>query len=245
MKENIKLFIEKDYEAASQKACELFVNRLKSYPSGVFGFATGSTPIGLYKALVKLSEESKIDLTRITAFNLDEYFPIKAEDPQSYAYFMAENLFDAVKLPKENRNIPSGEAKDPNEECRLYEAKIIKSGGIKLQILGIGLNGHIGFNEPDKVFSRQVSYTKLADETLRVNSKFFDSMDLVPKYAITMGIHTIMMAEEILLIVTGESKAEILKKALNGPITPSVPASALQLHRNVKVIADEEAGKLL
>ena len=243
MKENIRLYVEKDYEAVSQRACEIFVSKVKAHPAGVFGFATGSTPIGLYKELVKLSNESEIDLTKITAFNLDEYFPINADDPQSYAYFMAANLFNAVGLG--NRNIPSGEAKSPNEECRLYEEKILKSGGIKLQILGIGSNGHIGFNEPDKVFSRKVSYVKLAGETVQANSRFFESMDMVPKHAITMGIHTIMMAEEILLIAAGQAKAEILRDALIGPITPAVPASALQLHRNVSVVIDQEAGKFL
>ena len=245
MRENIRIFIENDYDAASQKACEIFTKKLKEHPKGVFGFATGSTPIGMYKELVKLSEESRIDLSKITAFNLDEYFPINADDPQSYEYFMAANLFDAVKLPKESRNIPSGKAKDAHGECRLYEKKILKSGGIKLQILGIGNNGHIGFNEPDSVFSREVSYVKLADETIQANSRFFESLDMMPKHAITMGIHTIMMAQEILLIATGEVKAGILRDALFGPITPSVPASALQLHRNVNVVTDVEAGKLL
>ena len=245
MRNNIRIFIEKDYAAASQKACEIFIKKIKEYPEGSFGFATGSTPLGMYKELIKLSNESKIDMTKITAFNLDEYFPVRADDPQSYEYCMAANLFDAVGLPKESRNIPSGEAKDANEECRLYEEKITKSGGIKLQILGIGNNGHIGFNEPDSVFSREVSYVALADDTIQANSRFFSSLDLVPKHAITMGIRTIMMAREILLIATRKAKTEILKEALYGPITPRVPASALQLHRNVNVVTDREAGMLL
>ena len=245
MKKNIRVYIEQDYAAASLKACEIFASRVQEFPKCVYGFATGSTPVGMYKELVKLSNESKIDLTQITAFNLDEYYPIKENDSQSYAYFMAENLFDAVKLPKTNRNIPSGEAADANEECKLYEEKIEKCGGIKLQILGIGNNGHIGFNEPNGVFSRETNFVKLTDDTVSANSRFFDSVDMVPKHAITMGIYTIMMAEEILLIATGEGKAKILKEALHGPITPSVPASAIQLHRNVSVVADKHAGKLL
>ena len=244
MKKNIRIYVEKDYTAASKKACEIFAESARENPTGAFGFATGATPIGMYKELANLVKESKLDLTKIIAFNLDEYFPIKADDPQSYAYFMASNLFDAVNLPRENRNIPSGEAEDANEECKLYEEKISKSGGIKLQILGIGNNGHIGFNEPDNVFSRQTSFVRLADETVSANSRFFESTDMVPKHAITMGIHTIMMAEEILLIATGKVKAVILKDALEGPITPLVPASALQLHRNVSVVTDLEAGKL-
>ena len=245
MKKNIKVYVEKDYAAASQKACEIFAIKAKEHPTGAFGFATGSTPVGMYKELAKLSGESKIDLTKITAFNLDEYYPIKASDSQSYAYFMAKNLFDAVKLPNENRNIPCGEAKDANVECKSYEEKIVKSGGIKLQILGIGNNGHIGFNEPSSSFSRETSLVELADATVSANSRFFESIDMVPKHAITMGIYTIMMAEEILLIVSGEAKANILKEALLGPITPNVPASVLQLHRNVSVVTDQEAGKLL
>ena len=245
MKKNIKVFIEKDYAAASQKACEIFAKKAREHPTGAFGFATGSTPVGMYKELVKLSDESRIDLTKITAFNLDEYFPIKASDSQSYTYFMAKNLFDAVKLPSENRNIPSGEAKDANEECKSYEDKIVQGGGIKLQVLGIGNNGHIGFNEPASTFSRETSLVKLADATVSANSRFFESIDMVPKHATTMGICTIMMAEEVLLIVTGEAKAGILKEALLGPITPNVPASALQLHRNVSVVTDQDAGKFL
>ena len=245
MAKNITVFIEKDYAAASLKASDMFASRVKEYPTSVYGFATGSTPVGMYKELTRLSNESKINLTKITAFNLDEYFPIEADDPQSYAYFMAKNLFDAVGLPPESRNIPNGAAKDPIKECKLYEEKIAKSGGIKLQILGIGNNGHIGFNEPDIVFSRETNYVKLAEETVSANSRFFESMDMVPKHAITMGIYTIMMAEEILLVASGEAKAGILERALYGPITPNVPASALQLHRNVTVVTDLEAGKLL
>ena len=245
MKKNIRVFTCEDYEATSLKAAEIFTNAVLAQPNAAYGFATGSTPIGMYKELVKLSDEAKIDLTQITAFNLDEYYPIKANDSQSYAYFMAANLFDAVKLPNEKRNIPSGEAKDANEECMLYEEKISRSGGIKLQILGIGNNGHIGFNEPNEEFSSQTNFVKLADETVNANSRFFDSIELVPKHAITMGIYTIMMAEEILLIATGEGKAGIIKEALLGPITPSVPASALQLHRKVNVVIDKAAGKFL
>ena len=245
MKKNIKIYIEEDYTAASIKACEIFANKVKEFPTGAFGFATGSTPVGMYKELIKLSDESKIDLTKILAFNLDEYYPIEANDPQSYVYFMANNLFDAVRLPQDRRNIPSGKAKDPMEECKFYEEKIAKSSGIKLQILGIGSNGHIGFNEPSDVFSSETNFTKLADETVSSNSRFFESEAMVPKHAITMGIYTIMMAEEILLIATGEAKASILEIALYGPITPRVPASALQLHRNVIVVTDREAGKHL
>ena len=241
----IKIYKEKDYAAASQKACDLFVRKIKEHPTGAFGFATGSTPLGMYEELVKLAGASKIDMTKIKAFNLDEYVPIKANDPQSYANYMSRNLFDAAKLPKENRFIPNGETLDPNEECKQYEQHIALSGCIKLQILGIGNNGHIGFNEPSNVFSRETCFVELASETVSANARFFDKMDMVPRHAITMGIRTIMMAEEILLVVTGKLKSIILKDALLGPITPKIPASALQLHRNVNVVTDEEAGEFL
>ena len=245
MNKNVIIFKEKDYESASKKASEIFAKKVIEMPSGVFGFATGQTPVGMYKELVRLSNEKKIDMTKITAFNLDEYFPISADNPQSYAYFMATNLFDAVKLPKEKRFIPNGEAKEPISECKFYEDKINQSGGIGLQVLGIGNNGHIGFNEPSQEFSNETNYVRLADDTITANSRFFNSIDEVPKHAITMGIYTIMMAKEILLIATGPSKAKILKEALLGPITPTVPASVLQLHHNVSVVTDLEASKYL
>ena len=244
MKHNIIIHTKEDYNAVSLKAYEILTKKIREYPTGAFGFATGSTPIGLYKELKK--NASELDMTKITAFSLDEYYPIKQSNPQSYAYFMNTNLYDAINLPPENRNYPNGEAENALAECRRYDEKIAQSGGIKLQILGLGLNGHIGFNEPSNIdFSRCSNYTKLADETINANSRFFENTDDMPKYAITMGIRTIMMAEEILLIVTGGMKAKILKEALKGSITPLVPASALQLHRCVHVVLDQEAGKLL
>ena len=245
MKNNIKIYVENDYNAASAKACEHFAKKVNEFPTGSFGFATGSTPVGMYKEIIKLHEAGKINMLGIKAFNLDEYYPIKQSDAQSYAYFMAENLFNHVGLPNESRNIPNGEAADAESECKRYEDKIAACGGIKLQILGIGNNGHIGFNEPSDAFSRETNLVQLADDTINANSRFFASADLVPKHAITMGIYTIMMSEQILLIVSGAAKAQILRDSLFGPITPKVPASVLQLHRDVTVIVDKEAGKLL
>ena len=245
MKNNIKLYIMDDYDAVSVKAASIFAECVHSSPSSAFGFATGSTPIGMYKELIKMVRGGKVNLSKISAYNLDEYYPIKASDNQSYAYFMAHNLFDEAGLPKENRHIPDGEAPDAALECERYEEIISKSGGIKLQILGLGLNGHIGFNEPADSFSTSTNFVALAKDTIEANSRFFDSPDLVPRHAVTMGIYTIMMAKKILLIVTGGAKAGILKDALTGPITPNVPASVLQLHRDVVVVACKDAGKFL
>ena len=245
MKNNIRLEILEDYNAVSKKAASIFTKSVNSHPSSAFGFATGSTPVGMYKEIIQLAKEGKTNLTKISAFNLDEYYPIKASDNQSYAYFMAHNLFDAVNLPFENRHIPNGEAPDANLECERYEKLISCSGGIKVQILGLGHNGHIGFNEPADCFSGGTNFVSLAQETIEANSRFFDSLELVPKHALTMGIYTIMMAEKILLVVTGGAKAAILKEALVGPITPYVPASALQLHRDVVIVACRDAGKFL
>ena len=245
MKNNIKLHILSDYDAVSIKAAEIFASEVNRFPDSAFGFATGGTPVGMYKELVRLVAAGKLDLSKLTAFNLDEYYPIKADDDQSYAYFMAGNLFDPVNLPKENRHIPKGEANDPLAECKRYEELISNCGGIKLQILGLGLNGHIGFNEPAESFSTCTNFVSLAPDTIEANSRFFASPDLVPKHAITMGIYSIMMAEKILLIATGDGKAGILKEALTGPITPKVPASVLQLHRDVVVVVCKEAGKFI
>jgi len=238
---NIKLFIEENYNAMSQRAAMLFAREVKINPVGVFGFATGSTPEGMYNELKKMSASGELDMDRIVAFNLDEYYPIKAGDQKSYKHFMAKNLFDDIKLPPEKRNIPNGEAKDPKKECVYYEERIISCGGIEMQILGIGHNGHIGFNEPAESFSGTTSYVQLAENTIQANARFFEKPEDVPRHAITMGIQTIMMAKRIMLLVSGEAKAGILRDALLGPITPLVPASALQLHQNVIVVADKAA----
>ena len=243
MRKNIEIFVEKDYDAASQKAAEIFADRVRKNPSGAFGFATGATPIGMYKELVRLSGKKEVDFARVTAFSLDEYYPIKPTDENSYAQYLAKNLFDEVGLV--NRILPNGEALDPALECKRYDEAIYNSGGIKMQLLGLGLNGHIGFNEPLGIFSRYTSHVRLEEETVSANARFFKSKDDVPKYAITMGIYTIMMAEEILLLVTGEAKANILKQALFGLITPVVPASVLQLHQRLTVVTDQAAGQNL
>ena len=245
MLKNITLHIVEDYNALSCAAAQLFAETVNKNPTGNYGFATGGTPEGMYQELTKMSRARKVDLSQITAFNLDEYVPLGQDNPQSYSYYMATKLFDATGVPLQNRHIPKGDAPCPIEESAAYEKKIIESGGIDLQILGIGTNGHIGFNEPADTFAGQTSYVALAQETIDANARYFDNIDDVPKYAISMGIQTIMMAKKILLLASGDSKAKTMGETLLGPITPKVPASALQMHQNVIVIADKAAAKYL
>ena len=245
MLKNITLHIVEDYNSLSKNAAELFACVVKGNPTGVYGFATGSTPEGMYAELVQMSKANKVDLTKITAFNLDEYATLSPDNSQSYHYFMAQKLFDPVGVPLQNRNIPKGDTLCPHEESIAYENKIAACGGISLQILGIGTNGHIGFNEPADIFAGQTAYVELAPETIEANKRFFTNVNDVPRYALSMGIKTIMMAETILLLASGDNKANAIRDALTGPITPKVPASALQLHRNVTVIADKAAAKYL
>ena len=242
---NIKIYVEDTYGAMSAKAAEIFVTNLNNKPDGVYGFATGSTPIGLYKELIKKNQNGEINFSGITTYNLDEYYPIARENDQSYDYFMREKLFNHIDINGDNINLPNGQAEDPAKECFEYEEKIRASGGIDLQILGIGANGHIGFNEPDTHFAKNTRHISLAESTIEANSRFFESADLVPRHALTMGIKTIMQAKKILLVVNSVKKSEILNSALFGDITPDVPASILQLHPDVSVIIDIEAASLL
>jgi len=241
---NFTLFIEKDYNEMSQRAANIFASAVSKNPSGAYGFATGSTPIGMYEELVKMQNKS-FDLTKITAFNLDEYYPINQHDPQSYFFFMKKYLFDPVGLPISSTNIPSGAANDPVAECVNYDKKIEAAGGLCMQILGIGANGHIGFNEPASELFASTHCVPLSESTITANARNFASQEDVPRSAITMGMHSIMMAKQILLLASGDGKAEIMKKAIYGPITTEVPASLLQLHHNVTVVTDAAAGKLL
>jgi len=245
MQKNITLHIVEDYQALSKKAAQMFAAQVNNNPTGIYGFATGGTPEGMYEELCSMSAAGKVDMTKIMAFNLDEYVSLSQDDPQSYFYYMAKRLFDAVGVPHGNRFIPKGDTPDPIAECAAYEKKLAETSGINLQILGIGTNGHIGFNEPADTFAGQTGYVALAEETIQVNSRFFENESDVPRFAISMGMQTIMMAETLLLLASGDSKAKILREALVGPITPFVPASALQMHRNVIVIADKAAAKYL
>lgn len=241
----MKIQILEDYESMSVEAARMVASRIKENPQLVLGLATGSTPVGMYEELVKLYEAHQVSFKEVTTFNLDEYYPIDRNHPNSYYSYMQEHLWSKVDLKKENVHIPDSKPEDPLKACRQYEEKIAARGGIDFQVLGIGPNGHIGFNEPGEYLQAQTHLVNLTEETIKANSRFFKSMEEVPKQAITMGIGTIMKAKEILLLVSGEHKAEIIKKALQGPITTQIPASILQAHPRVTVLLDKEAGKLL
>ncbi|MCL2203560.1 MAG: glucosamine-6-phosphate deaminase [Defluviitaleaceae bacterium] len=238
MLRNITLHITEDYAAMGRKAAEIFAGAVKESPAGVFGFATGSTPEGLYKELAKMhATGTRFD--GITTFNLDEYHPIQPGNTQSYHYYMKERVFGPLGI--KNTHVPDGEATDPLAECARYEARLTAAGEMAMQILGIGHNGHIGFNEPGEAFARLASYVPLTPSTIEANARLFEDPAMVPRHALTIGIHAIMMAKRILLLASGAGKADILARALQGPITPQVPASILQLHPCVTVVADQAA----
>ena len=210
-------------------------------PNCVLGLATGSTPIGLYKQLVEWYNKGDLDFSEVMTVNLDEYKGLSRDNDQSYYYFMHQNLFDHVNIPAENTHLPNGMEPDSQKECQEYTDLIQSLGGVDLQLLGIGHNGHIGFNEPGEAFDKQVHCVNLTQSTIEANKRFFASADDVPKQAYTMGIKTIMQAKKILIVASGEDKAEIVRDAFFGPITPKVPASVLQLHNDVTLVADEAA----
>lgn len=237
----MKLIKVKDYHEMSRKSCELFVEKLNDIASPVFGLATGSTPIGLYECLVELYKQKKISFENVTTFNLDEYIGLSADHPQSYHYFMDDVFFQHIDISPENTHLPNGVSDDLLRECNNYEQLIEESGGVDLQILGIGDNGHIAFNEPGSNFTGKTDIVNLTQETLEANSRFFESVEDVPTQAITMGIGTIMKASEIILLASGEAKADALKHVIDGEITEDVPATILQKHNHVTIIADEAA----
>jgi glucosamine-6-phosphate deaminase len=241
----MKLISTSNYENLSQQAAEEIISRIKKNPSLNLGLATGSTPTGLYKELIKDHKENNTSYKAINTFNLDEYIGIPKKDRNSYHYFMCENLFEHIDIPLEQTHIPDGTAKDLNEECRRYEQFINEHGGIDLQILGIGQNGHIGFNEPGTSFDSRTHIIDLAESTRKANSRFFESLKDVPKQAITMGIASIMDSKEIFLLVSGASKAEALATLMNGDVSEQFPASALKRHDNVTIFADKDAAALL
>ena len=235
----------KDYEDMSRKAANLIMAQVTMKPDSVLGLATGSTPIGTYQQLIERFRAGDVDFSGVRTVNLDEYRGLSRTDSQSYYYFMQEHLFSQINLAPGASFIPDGTNDDAAAVCADYEETIRALGGVDLQLLGLGNNGHIGFNEPAEVFEKETHCVNLAQSTIEANSRFFASVDEVPTQAYTMGIRTIMKAKKILVIVNGAGKADILKQAFYGPITPKVPASILQLHPDVTVIADEAAcGKL-
>ena len=237
----MQIYRAKYYEDMSKKAANIIASQVVLKPDCVLGLATGSTPIGAYKNLVEKYEQGDLDFSQVTTVNLDEYKGLPRENDQSYYYFMHDNLFDHVNVKPENTHLPDGTKEDANEECARYEELIRSLGGQDLQLLGLGHNGHIGFNEPDAVFEKTTHCVDLQESTIEANKRFFASADDVPKQAYTMGIGTIMQAKKILVVVSGEDKADTGAKAFFGPVTPEVPASILQFHKDVILVADEAA----
>ena len=237
----IRIYKTKDYDAMSRKAGEFIAAQVTIKPRCVLGLATGTTPIGAYNYLREQYEAGNLSFREVQTVNLDEYVGLTGDSPDSYRYFMNHYLFDHVDIDKADTHVENGAAKDPEEECREYELLIRDMGGVDLQLLGIGNNGHIGFCEPADSFSRFTHLENLTESTIEANSRLFESKDQVPTKALTMGIGTILRARRILLIASGAAKQDALHDSFFGPVTPKVPASALQLHADVTVIADEEA----
>lgn len=241
----MKIITTDSYYQMSRMAANLISAQVIMKPNCVLGLATGSTPIGTYEQLIRWYQKGDLDFSQVTTINLDEYKGLSPENDQSYRYFMNKNFFDSINIKPENTHVPDGLEEDSKKACRDYNNIITGCGGIDLQLLGLGLNGHIGFNEPGAAFEKETHCVDLSESTIRANSRFFASMDLVPKQAYTMGIKTIMQAKKIVVIVNGANKAQIVKDAFFGPITPKVPASVLQLHNDVTLIGDAEALSLI
>jgi len=231
----------KDYDDMSKKAADIIAAQVLLKPNGVLGLATGSTPIGAYQELVNKYEAGRLDFSGITTVNLDEYKDLPRDNDQSYFYFMNDNLFSHINIDKNNTHLPDGMVADSDKACQDYNDVITSVGGVDLQLLGLGGNAHIGFNEPSDIFKKDTHCVDLTEETIEANKRFFASADDVPKQAYTMGIRTIMSAKKVLVVVSGEGKAQAVKDAFFGEITPQVQASILQLHKNCIVIADEAA----
>jgi glucosamine-6-phosphate deaminase len=234
-----------DYDHMSRQAANIISAQVILKPNSVLGLATGSSPVGTYKQLIEWYEKGDLDFSQVTAVNLDEYVGLGRSHPQSYAYFMNYNFFDRINIQAYKTNIPNGMNYDVEDECARYDKVIRDLGGIDLQLLGLGVNGHIGFNEPDEVFAKGTHRVTLSMSTKEANQRFFDSIDDVPDYAYTMGIFDIIQAKRVVMVASGENKAKAIKDAFFGPITPKVPASILQFHPDFTLVADEAALSLL
>ena len=230
-----------NYKDMSRKAANIISAQMMLKPDCVVGLATGSTPVGIYEQLVEWYKKGDLDFSKISTVNLDEYKGLDRENDQSYYYFMHQHLFDHVNVRPECTHVPNGMEPNSEKECKRYEALVDSLGGADLQLLGLGHNGHIGFNEPASVFEKATHCVDLTESTIEANKRFFASADEVPKQAYTMGIGTIMKAKKVLVVVSGEDKAEIVAKAFTGEVTPKVPASILQMHQDVTVVADKAA----
>ena len=241
----MEVVIGRNYNEMSKLAAQMVAELLNTKPNAVLGMATGSTPLGLYQELVRMHKQAQLDFSRVRTFNLDEYVGLPGNHPQSYAYFMQEHFFRHVNIPAQNINIPSGTTSNYPAFCDWYEKRIAECGGIDLQILGIGADGHIAFNEPTSSLSSRTRLKTLSKQTIDDNARFFERREDVPVYAITMGVGTILEARQLLLVASGKSKASAIAQAVEGPVTSMVTASALQLHRDATVIVDEDAASEL
>lgn len=241
----MRIIITNNYDEMSSVAANEIAELVKTKSSCVLGLATGSTPEGVYSKLIQLHEKDGLDFSRVTSFNLDEYRGLNGSHPQSYRYFMDTKFFNHVNIDKQNTHVPNGMASNFDEECSSYDSGIDNAGGIDLQLLGIGGNGHIGFNEPSDSLNLGTHLTDLTKDTITANSRFFNSIDEVPTQAVTMGLGSIMKAKKILLLASGEKKAPIIQKLVSGKISTGVPASILQVHRNVLIIVDKAAASLI
>ncbi len=237
----MKLIRTKDYQDMSRKAANIISAQILLKPDSVLGLATGSSPVGLYDQLVEWYKKEDLDFSKVKTVNLDEYKGLPRENDQSYYHFMHEHLFDRVNINPDYTNVPNGMAEDGDAECCRYEALIESLGGVDMQLLGMGRNGHIGFNEPADAFAPATHCVDLTESTIEANKRFFASADDVPRQAYTMGIGTIMRARRILVVVSGEDKADALAAAFYGPIAPQMPASILRFHPDVTVVADAAA----
>ncbi len=235
----------KNYDEVSLLGAYIIARQIKLEPNSVLGLATGSTPLGMYKKLIELHERDGLDFSGVTTFNLDEYYPISKSNDQSYDYFMWNNLFSRINIKRENVHLPNGECDDPLLEAETFERALDDIGGVDIQVLGIGVEGHIGFNEAGDHLNPETHLADLSPSTIQANARFFASEDDVPKKALTMGIGTIMKAQSIILLASGANKAPVIKKLFSGKITTEVPASMLLLHPDVTVILDEDAASLL
>lgn len=235
----MKILKVNNYEEVSEQAAMLIAAQIKLNAKSLLGLATGSSPIGTYQRLIQWYKEGRIDFSQVTSVNLDEYVGLDVKNPQSYRYFMEHQLFSHVNIKKENTYVPDGMAADPNEAGRNYDEMLRAMGNIDLQLLGIGNNGHIGFNEPSDCFVEGTHVVDLKESTIKANARFFESEDQVPRKAVTMGMGGIMRAKKVLLIASGKEKAAIIEKAFHGPVTPQIPASILQLHPDCTVVYSE------
>ena len=242
---NMDIYITKDYDEMSQKAAHLLSALVNSKQNPILGLATGGTPVGMYKELIRMNQAGEVDFSKTTTFNLDEYYPISKENNQSYDYFMKDKLFNHINIDLKNTHIPNGSAEDSTAECEAYDQKVRDTGGVDMQVLGIGSNGHIAFNEPSDGFPTKTQKTGLTKNTIEDNARFFDNIKDVPTEAITMGIGTIMNAKSIMLLASGASKAQAIKETVLGKVTPQVPASILQFHTCVTMVLDEAAASEL